>query len=127
MSNLFTLAYWFNLRPAPFGEHTKIIIAAVVVLLAALFTFLKIMKDKGYNNKMWLSVADFCIANIILACLLLFFSIELVPVFSAKFWLVIWLAEMIFWLVLIAKRVKRSKVRQVNEAKEQEIKKYLPK
>lgn len=127
MSHLFSLAYWFNLRPAPFGPATKIAMAIFVILLAALFTFLKIMKGRGFNNKMWLSVADFSFTNILLAGIFLFFSLEVVPVFSARFWLIIWLAEMIFWLILIIKMVKKAKTRQTNETKELAMKKYLPK
>ncbi len=126
MSNLFTLAYWFNSRPAPLGHYPKIVMGLFIILLAALFTFLKIMKDRGYNSKMWLSLADFAFTNVLLALVIMFFSLELVPFLAAKFWLILWLAEMIAWLTIIFKRVKRLKIKKTEADREEINKKYIP-
>jgi len=127
MNNLFSLTFWFNLRPAPFGHYSKLAMATFIILLVAFFVYLKIMKDRGYKSRMWSNLADFTLTNLILACILMFFSLELVPFFSAKFWLLLWLAEIITWLTLIFKRIKSSKAKKEELEKEKIIKKYLPK
>lgn len=127
MDIIFNLNFWFNTRPAPFSYSSKIAMGLFIILMVAFFAFLKIMKDKGYNNKFWLNLNDFLLTNIVIAICLLFFSLELVPFLSAKFWILLWLAEMIIWLVMIVKKLKKSKIKKLEEEKTKHLKKYLPK
>ncbi len=127
MTNLFNPFFWFNFRPDTLSSNSKIIMGAFIILMVATFTFLKIMKDRGYNSKFWSSVSDFAFTNTLLACLLLFFTTEFVPFFSARFWFIIWLAEIVLWLTLIFKRKKVQKISFAEIERQKLAKKYLPK
>lgn len=127
MTNIFNIHFWLNLRPDNLSHNSIMIMGTFIVLMTALFIFLKINKDRGYNNKMWLSISDFAFTNVFLACLLIFFTQEYVPFFSARFWFIIWLAEIVLWLVLIFKKKKKAKISQEQAEKEKLLKKYLPK
>lgn len=128
MSYFVNLNFWFNSRPAPFTYGSKIAIGLFIITMAALFIFLRVgKKKKGYNSKTWLSLADFALTNIIIALAILFFSLELVPFLSAKFWVLLWLVEMISWLSIVFQRLKKSQLKKEAAEKEKNFKKYLPK
>jgi len=126
MSNFFNWHFWFNLRPGALSYNSVLIMGTIIILLAALFTFLKIMKDRGYNAKMWFRLSDFAFTNALLACLLLFLTSEIVPFFSARFWFLLWWLEMIGWLWLIFNKKQKSKLAAREAAFSREQKKYLP-
>ena len=68
----------------------------------------------------------FFTVNAVVGLMLLFFTYELVPILSARFFFLFWLIEMIIWLASIWKVYK--KVPEIKKAKEEEkeFKKYIP-
>ena len=127
MTNMFNYRFLFNFRPGALSHNSLILMGTFIVLMAALFTFLKIMKDKGYSSRMWQGISDFAFTNALLACLLVFFATEFVPFFSARFWVWVWLIEMALWINIIVKRKNNSKQNYQKAEKDKIDKKYLPK
>jgi len=127
MSTLFTLAFWFNLRPGSMGSIPRDIFLAFIVLLIAAAVLLFITKrKKGAYRSIFSSLYNFSISNSVIALLLLFFNYEIVPFFSAYFWYLIWIVIMICWLVGIALKIKKLTLKKKEQIVVDEIKKYLP-
>jgi len=128
MNNLFTLKFWFNLRPGPLLPlYNKIFIAFVFVLfVATLLSWAMQSKKKGIYTSFWRRLYTFFLVNAFLGVFLAFLNYELVPFLSSRFWFLAWGFEVIVWLVIIVRflfgipqKIKKSK-------KEAEYKKYIP-
>lgn len=127
MTNLFTLSYWFKSRPEAFIPLARnLFIAFLVLLFVAGVVFMIYRKKTGKNKILFNKLYDFCFINLVIGVLLLFFNNQQVQFFSARFWLLIWLAVMIVWLLNISKRVKKIIFQREERRKEEEFKKYLP-
>ena len=128
MIRFITWHFWFNAKPAPLSLPSRTMLLTYVILLVAGFAFLMFKRSGGtFNNKFWSGVADFCVTNVILGCLLLFFSLEYIPVFESRFWYIIWFIGMGYWGYNLFQRQKKTKIKKEQENKTQEFKKYIPK
>jgi len=127
MSTLFTLAFWFNLRPGSMSGSAKNIFLGLIIALvvAAILLFIAKRKKSSYR-RLFSSLYNFSISNSIIALALLFFNYELVPFFSAYFWYLIWVIAMICWVIAILLKVKKTMIKKKNQGEIDEIKKYLP-
>jgi small-conductance mechanosensitive channel len=127
MSTLFTSTFWFNLRPGSMsGLPRNIFIGLIIALVIAAIVLLIAKKKKGIYRKLFSSLYNFCLSNMIIGVMLLFFNYEIVPFFSARFWYLIWLVVSILWLINIIKTLKKIMSRQKEQTTVDEIKKYLP-
>lgn len=127
MSNLLTFKYWFAVNPgslAQAGYITLITIAGLSFILAIVVLILK--RKKGSYKRIYANLYDFLVANFVLSLLFLFFHFENIPFFTARFWLLIWLAEMIIWLYFIIKKARLIPQKRKVKERDEEIKKYLP-
>ena len=128
MSNFITLSYWFNLRPdmlIPLGQDLFI---GLVVALAVLMAILGIVKrGGGLFRRFFRRLYNFSLANFLIGLIFLFFNLETVPFFEARFWLLLWLIEMIVWLVYVFRDLKNIPDKKRQLAKDQEFNKYIPK
>lgn len=127
MSTLFTLTFWFNLRPGSMGTTPRNIFLGFIILLVSLavYTFIAKRKKSVYRS-LFANIYNFSISNVIIALMLLFFNYEIVPFFSAYFWYLIWAIVMICWAVNIALKVKKTILKKKDQTEVDEIKKYLP-
>lgn len=126
MGRFLTWTYWFNLRPQPIGFRTEVYFLIFCALLIALYVFLKIKRKKGFDSRLYRSLADFSLTNAIIAFLLVFANWQMIPVVIMKLWLLVWLGEMGFWAYLMLSRVKRSKSRREEVARQKDLKRYIP-
>jgi len=129
MKNLFSLKYWFNLRPEPLqGNYFKLLLGFLVLLIvgAVLFHLLKKKNSQKLFRQSWQRLSSFCVSNVIIGLIVTFFSYEMIPFLSARFWLGLWAIEMAIWLGFIGKQMQEiPKIKQKIQT-EQEYKKYIP-
>jgi amino acid transporter len=128
MTNLLNYKYWLNLRPDSLaGSVQKYFIILVVLFLffTLVFAFLK-SKNKNLYSRVLRKLYTFFLTNFIVSLFLLFFTYEMVPFLSSRFWFLLWAAGIIFWLYFIIKEfINIPKIKQELE-KEKEFKKYIP-
>lgn len=127
MKNLLTLEYWFNLRPEtliPVAQKTFLGFIAALAVFALIASLIK--KKSGIYRGFVKRLHSFCLTNTVIGIILFFFNYEVVPFFSARFWLGLWALIMIIWMFFILKNL--SKVPHAKKQLEQqsELKKYLP-
>lgn len=127
MEHLFTLNYWFNLRPealSPLADKLFLGLLALFALgiILIFLTRKKTGRWRGFLKK----ISNFCVGNIIIGAILYFINSESIPFFSARFWLAIWGLIMLVWLYFIITNLKQIKSSQEIDTKAEEIKKYLP-
>jgi len=127
MKNLLTLNYWFNLRPESLTASAQKIFIASLIILAVLSLITAFIKNRGgiyrgFLNRLYV----FFLTNTVIGLLLLFFNYEVVPFFSARFWLGLWGLVMIIWLIFILKKLKNIPQQKKQREAEKELKKYLP-
>lgn len=128
MENIFSIKLWTNIRPGSLQpEFQKILIVVVACLLvfSIVFSLLK-NKKRSLYNKIWQRLASFCVSNFIIGVLLLFFTYELVPFLSMRFWFLLWGIGMIVWLFFILKIYFKIPELKEKLEKEKEFKKYIP-
>lgn len=127
MRHLLDLNYWFNLRPETLSSvgQTMFIILLAIFLVAIIVIFIA-KKKMGIYRGFFKRISDFCVGNLIIGGTLLFFNYEIIPFFSARFWLAIWAIVMIVWKYFILKTLKKIKLDRNDKGKEDQFKKYLP-
>lgn len=128
MGNFFSLSYWFAMRPGSLAPNVMIALLIFVVLLFLLIIVFTILKKNfsGAYYKVYDRLQGFCIGNTIIGFLLLFFTSQLVPVLSSRFWFLLWAAGMLFWFWFIFKHVKQIPEIRKQKQEEEEFKKYIP-
>lgn len=127
MKNLLNLEYWFNLRPESLNSLGQNLFIGLLILLLLIFILILIFRKKGGLYRGFLKkISDFCIGNVIIGSILLFFNYEIIPFFSARFWLAIWAAVMLTWFSFILKSLKKIKTTKEQRGKVDEYTKYLP-
>lgn len=129
MRNLLDWKFWFNMRPdMPQGINQKIFIGFVILLAlaAVVLFFVKGSARAGMYRKGLAAAFSFCLANAFIGLVLLFFSFELIPFLSARFWLLLWVLSMLAWLGFIARSLARIPELKAQVEAEKNFKKYLP-
>ena len=127
MINLLTFKYWFNLSPELFtmGAQTVLIILFSLLFLFGMF-FMVLKRKSGPYKILALKLYDFCWVNFFIGCLLFFFSSQGIYFFSARFWYLLWIALMVYWLLDVRNKFKKIKEKRGSREKETSLKKYLP-
>jgi len=103
-----------------------IFIALLIILTLAAVYFFMVKKKKGLYRNFFSKIYNFCISNVIIGLLLLFFNYEIVPFFSAYFWYLIWFISSVWWFIVIMLNLKKIASRKKELAQKDEITKYLP-
>ena len=126
--NLLTFSYWFNPRPEPYGGWLQLGLGLLVLLFIALTLYSKLRSKKKelVYHRFWGNVFDFSLTQSIVGLLLVFFNYEMIAVLMSKFWYLLWLIEIIVWLVLLIKQRTKLSLRKQALLQQQEYKKYLP-
>ena len=128
MGNLLTIHFWFNMAPGSLIQGTFIFIIVFLISLFIAAVVFKILKNRKRNlyNKIWNKLHFFSLSNLIIGLILLFFSYEMLPFLSMRFWFLLWAIGMIVWLVFIFKVLNEIPKVKAKMDKEDEYKKYLP-
>jgi hypothetical protein len=127
MRQFFSLNFWFNLRPGILTTQNYVLaVFAFFVVLTIIFAILKKKQAKTAFRQLWESIYSFGLYNAIICAALLFFTYELVPFLSARFWFLVWGIGMAAWIYFLVKKFQQVKDRKVQLAKEKEFKKYIP-
>jgi len=127
MKNLLTWHFWFNLRPDPLISVAQKSFLAFFCLLVFLTIIIAILKKKSSIYRGFLKrLYNFCLSNSLIGLILLFCNFEIIPFFSARFWLGLWAIMMIIWLFFILKSLGKISIQKKQLEKERELKKYLP-
>lgn len=127
MKNLLTVNYWFSLRPESLIPLAQKLFIAFIIFLAVLAVVIALIKRKGGIYRGFLNrLYTFSLSNALIGLVLIFFNYELVPFFSARFWLGLWIIIMIAWLVAILRGLKAIPAQKKQKEEELARKKYLP-
>lgn len=127
MKNLLTWHFWFNLRPEPlvsYAQKSFIALFFILIILSILTALLKKRSSiyRGFLKRLY----NFCLSNSLIALILLFCNYEVIPFFSARFWLGLWAIMMLIWLGFILKSLSKIGLQKKQLEQERELKKYLP-
>jgi amino acid transporter len=106
----------------------KVFFASLAALAAAavILYFIKKRNEKNLYNNFWNSLYNFCLTNFIIGIIIYFFNFESAPFLSARFWFLIWGAEMVVWLFFIIRLFLKIPERKERLEKDKEFKKYIP-
>jgi purine-cytosine permease-like protein len=127
MKALLSLKFWFNLRPGILAAQNYILAVFVFFLiLTIVFAILKKKQAKTAYRQLWESLYSFGLYNSVICLALLFFTYELVPFLSARFWFLVWGIGILVWIYFLVKKFQQVKIRREQLAKEKEFKKYIP-
>jgi hypothetical protein len=127
MSNLLTAQFWFNQFPSPLIPSTaKFLLGIIIFFLLVSIISLLLKNRKGFYRPLWGKVLNFFISNAIIGVLLYFFSQQMIPFLSARFWFALWAIGIIIWAVFIIIYTKKLFAKKKQFAQEKEFKKYLP-
>ncbi|MCF7794859.1 hypothetical protein K9M50_00655 [Patescibacteria group bacterium] len=127
MNNLLTLKFWITSRPPKLLPlFQSILYAITAIFIIATFVFARLKKKKSIYQKIYAKLFDFSVTNSIISLFILFFNLETIPFFSARLWFILWLIEIIMWLVFIFKEFKRIPKKREEYKKHEEFKKYIP-
>lgn len=127
MTNFLTWSFWFTLRPESLvSSSQKLFIGLLIIFALAAFFIALIKRKSGIYRGFFKSLYNFFLSNAVIGFLLFFLNYEMVPFFSARFWLAIWFIVMITWLFFILKKLKNIPRRKKQDEQNKELKKYLP-
>jgi uncharacterized protein YacL len=127
MKNLFTMQFWFSQQPnqlIPAMQYTVLAIIAIFITMAVISYVLS--KKKWFYKPLCKKAFGFLVLNTIVVIVLDFFSEEMIPFLSARFWFILWAIEMIIWISFIVAYVKKIPAKKEQFARENEYNKYLP-
>lgn len=129
MESLFKLQFWFNLRPGPLTPISGKALIVLIVVSLLVYLVIKIYKRKNKTslyNKILNGLENFSLSNFFIGLFLLFFSYELVPFLSSRFWFLLWAIGVGVWLFFIIKSAVVIPTIKQKIEEEKEFKKYLP-
>ena len=109
MGNVLNLNFWFRIRPGLLNPSIfqAIIIFILILAVFSLVTYFIKRQKRGLFAKTWERLNTFSFSNLVIVSLLAFFSYEMVPLLSARFWWPLVLVEMMVWLYFIAKSLMK--------------------
>lgn len=127
MLNLLTFHYWLNISPAAFIMPVRVTLFVFIVLLflAGLFFIFFRKKLKG-RKKLFQNLSNFCFTNFVIALFLIFFELQNISFFSARFWYLLWFAVIVISVISIIKKEKKYLKSKESFKRDKEFKKYLP-
>ncbi|MEA3463742.1 MAG: hypothetical protein U9R14_01560 [Patescibacteria group bacterium] len=129
MNNLLSLNLWFNPRPGqlmPQYQQYFVILTVILVITTIVIGFIQARNKKNLYSGFWSGLYYFCLTNAIISLFLLFFTYEAIPFLSARFWFLLWGAEILIWLFFLAKKLIEVPKRKKQLAEERQYKKYIP-
>jgi amino acid transporter len=120
--------YWFNVRPELLS--IKMVIFLILLGFIAMVGFIylyKLNKKSSSYKKILVKLETFCLTNWIVLFIMAFFYKTGTPLFSARFWMLLWLIVIVAWAIylhrsfkLLLSQIELNKQSTVND-------KYIPK
>jgi len=109
-------------------EYQQYFIIFIVVLAVAtvVFGLLQARNKKNLYGRFWTGLYYFFLTNAIISAILLFFTYEAIPFLSARFWFLLWGAEVLVWLFFLVKKLRDISKRKKQLEEERKYKKYIP-
>ncbi|MFZ4648535.1 MAG: hypothetical protein ACOYMB_02745 [Patescibacteria group bacterium] len=127
MERFISWHYWFNLRPEPLTTSTFKVFIAFIVLLIIISAYSFYLKTRsGVKNGLWLKIFNFSFTNSLLGIMLIFFNYEIIPFFTARFFLFFWIIGLLVWIMFIVKELKKIPGKLKENKHQKEFEKYLP-
>jgi len=128
MKKFLDLSFWFDQQPGaliPLWRNVLIAILISCVILAAITFILK--GRKNIYRQLFEKLFYFFNINFIIGLVLFFFNQEIVPVFSSRFWYIIWAIILAIWIYSIIRYMLKLPAKKEDFKKQREFEKYLPK
>jgi len=88
---------------------------------------LKINRKSSSYKKITIRLENYALSNWLLLWAMAFLYYEAIPVFSAKFWLLLWIFGSGYWLIRIYSRFKKHHASIEQNRQGAELNKYIPK
>ena len=131
LTNFFKLERFFSLQPS-IALNTVYFLLAIfgAVIIAGIFfkVIQKIGRGDSFSKKLWQKYHLMFLTLGVIGVILTWFRYERVYVLSARFWLLVWLLGLVFWLALILKyQIKNIPPAREKSQRTNDFNKYLPK
>lgn len=125
--NYLSWLYWFNSRPEPLNKQSLniILLIAVILVIIGLAGYIGSLYRLHIPNRIVKKLTTFSFTNAFIALLIAFLNYELIPYLRARVIYIIWAIIVIAWILYIFP-LKRKKKVNINNSREDEIKRYLP-
>lgn len=131
-NKLFFAPYWLTRNPNALSKNYLYAWLAVsIAMLVVAFVGKRVVKRNDQLPAVWVSwymrVASMLYTMGFLSLMLVFFRYERIPLFAARWWMLLWLAGVFVWSIKIWRG--RSEIEKKLEKKllVQRLEKYLPK
>ncbi len=125
--NYLSWLYWFNSRPEPLTKQNLniILLIAVILCVIGLAGYLGSLSRLNISNRLVKRITTFSFTNAFIALFIAFLNYELIPYLRARVIYIIWAVIVIVWVLYIFP-LKKKKTANINNSREDEIKRYLP-
>lgn len=124
-----TLNFWFKVYPESIGYIllALIFVAAILFAGSAVAIWLK-RKDlyKGLYREVWPSLFRAAVTNSLIALWLWFFNFEMIPVFSSRFWFLLWFILLAWYGIGVYRKIKALPLAKQGLTERQKLAKYIP-
>ncbi len=130
-SPLFTLDFWFNLRPhalSPgFDKSFFLLFGSLIIIGAIAKVIMRQKKADRYLARAYKMVSQLFTMMGALGMLLFFFTYEEIYLLGARFWFIVWGIGLIVWAIYIIRYAKVTipKLREADSMRNRENE-YLP-
>jgi len=129
---LLTLSYWFGSGIQPFqpviGRGLLVLMSALVVASGAVAAYLYLQKQLTKNLRHILTRVVALLGTMgFVGLLMSWFNYEGIPVFSMRFWYIVWLGTLGYWVFSIARECRQQKTVAAAVAERAKYEKWLPK
>ena len=103
-----------------------IVLVGILIVIGIIGQVLKKQNQKSVFRKTRDRLIYFSYSNAAIGLVLLFFTNELIPFLSARFWYLAWFVEMVWWLYSIIKQLRGLPKIKEQQAEEKKYKQYIP-
>lgn len=125
---MLSLNFWFSMKGEMMLATRWLLIVVLLVMSGYILYYIAntVSLKKNSLRKVYRRLLGFSQTNLIFGLYLWFVMEQVVPVLSARVWLLFWFAEMFLWLASIYKHYKRVANSDTSELNNNKLKKYIP-
>jgi hypothetical protein len=125
---MMTLQFWFTMT-GQILPLTRVILLVLAVFFCGYLLYVKFNKDvlqKSFYRQIFKEFTSFSQINLLITLYLWFVMEQVVPVLSARAWFIVWLVEIIVWLVNINRLRKKIPETRQTAMERKKFQKYIP-